>query len=222
MSTKFILVGAGRSGTTLYIDSLKQRLNCFGEVFGKYWPSLDFELFDGNFTVLPEDSEKFLNEEQHGKICRKKYCVNAHKKYDGYKLLYDHIQNDVHEYLNQVKIIHLIRRNKLSCVTSWHAARKNNQWFNVPFLDRLYLNPSVIRGQIQQIIDYDIIYNKYADLTIYYEDDFQHNINKICTLLHIPIFNPVVTLTKSINRTLSDIIINYEELKSFDSNIARL
>jgi len=209
---KFILLGPGRCGSEMIGKSLQQHPDIifFGEVFNRYSPALDKTLFEMDLNY------DLMDEESHRKICKKKVCISAHKKYDGFKLLFGHIHNDVEEYLNETKVV-LLLRNPFKLILSSCVATMTNKWqSDKPFVGTIYLDPKDIENRIEYQLSLVSKYKKYSDLTIRYEDDFQSNYDKVCNLVNVSVFTPKILTHIRITRPLSEVIENYEEVKHLD------
>ena len=217
---RFILIGAGRCGTTLYIDSIAQKLNCFREIFCRYSKTNDWSIFDFDTSKYNEPFTISLEENQ--KRCWAKYCKVAHKKYTGYKILYDHIANDVLDYIRTIPTIQVVRRNRLAHFVSVKATQLTRSYFYNEFDLTVTVDPDEYRSFSDWVTIQDQLYKAVSGITIYYEDDYQENMDKICDFLEIDRFVPAKPLNKQVKRPLSEVIINYEEVRHLDKNMARI
>lgn len=214
---KFILLAKSRTGSSLLIDCIKQHpeLNVFNEIFNYNSASVDNEIFGFN----PEFNSKTLRflESSHDRICTKENCRRAHEKYDGFKLLFCHLKNDVEEYLPEAKIILLHRRNLLERFVSEQVATMTNKWgYSEAYIGQIVINLSELEKNIKNTKN---LYKKldYLDTTkVFYEDGVFDNVNKICDALEIDRFTPNIKSKKRINRPMSEVIYNYDEVKHLD------
>lgn len=223
MSTpKFVVIGAARSGTTILNKVLMQSpdLNMYEhyEIFSNHYSSLDQKIFD--FDISEFENDTFISDNQHNKICWKKYCQKAHEYYDGFKLLTWHLKNDVEEYLNKCKIILISRKNKLQVVASHTVAYITDKWVSTDKFDgTIYLNPETTKLQIDTIIKAEKNLLRYNPCIVYYEDSMQGNIDKICDFLSIPKYKIKYNIEKRIRKNMRDLIINYDEVSQYDREL---
>lgn len=213
--SKFIILSSARSGSTLLTACVKQHpdLNMHQEIFNIHYKSLDRSIFD--FDI--ECDTKFLDVGVHDSICRLKYCAEAHKKYDGYKVLFWHLKNDVEEYLSKVKLVLLIRRNLFARYVSEIVANQTNTWQSQEeFLDTVYIDPQYAIKNIEYIKSRYRNFLNYNPLIVYYEDDIFDNVDSVCDFLGEERFLPKIWMKKRIRRPLSEVVVNYEEVKHLD------
>ena len=224
--SKFVLLADPRTGSSLMMDCLSQHKNLKivdspgGELFNYNYSNLDNKMFDFNLEDLAlRDDGLLLTEESHKFICRKKYCETAHTMYDGYKLLTCHIKNDVEEYLSRVKVIYLHRKNLLAQKVSAIVAIKTGIWFNGnTFEETVVVDPIEVERSIDLFIKRrrDFCNMNLDKITIAYEDNLQDNMNDVCSFLDIKVFQPQVRTKQTIQRPLSEVISNYDEVKHLD------
>lgn len=209
--SKFIIVTAARSGSSNLINCLKKHpnLNIFQEPFNKYYGGLDLSLFD--FKIEPC---QFLSDDIHNKICQVKYFDKAIEKYDGFKILDFQIRNGIEECIKNYKVVHLIRKDKMSQVVSLQVARKTNIWTGTSeFTGSIYIDPQdFIKAYIYLYKQEQINLKRYKSLIIYYEDNITDTCNKIFNYINAPscIINNV--FQKRIRKSLSEIVTNYSEI----------
>lgn len=207
---KFIILSQARSGSTLLNESIMQHpdLNVFGEIFNYHRGSSLFADKEGS-NILPHKELK--------RLCSRENCIKAHNEYDGFKLLLCHVHNDVKSYLKESLIILLRRKNLLARYVSHFVAQNTGIWVaEEHYQGSVRINPKNATNDILKTI---AAYDKYKDLSsldLYYEDSIFENVNKVCDLLEIERFTPIITSIKRVNRPLEDIIINYDEVKHLD------
>ena len=212
---KFIILGHGRSGTTVLINTLKQNpdIKMYQEILNYYYAGIDTSIFDfdiPNCTKIPQDT--------YLKMCDSKYCELAHKKYDGYKILFCHLKNNVAEYLKTVKVILISRRNKLEMQASHEVAVATNKWISTdPFYGTINIDVEKTEKSIKRKIKEEkTAIEDYDPLVVYYEDDMQQNINKISDYLSIPRFDIEFKKEKRIRTSMSSLIQNYSDVAHLD------
>jgi LPS sulfotransferase NodH len=135
---RFIVLGQGRTGSTMLVQALDSHpaILCFGEIFNASTPSISFGVpgYDrtpgADLELRARDPQRFLRERifcDHGPAVR---AV-------GFKFHYDHFWR--HEGLIDIlvadrglKIVHLLRRNRLRTFVSLKIAEATGQWFEFP------------------------------------------------------------------------------------------
>lgn len=212
MSSKFIIFGTGRCGSTMLTTSLRQHpeLKMFGEIFNRHAQGVDQSLFD---EFYPYD---ILDTDSHKKVCTKKVCIKAHEKYDGFKLLFGHVHNDIEEYLKETKVVLLQRSPFKTAVSSLVADMTNVYLGREEFEGTIHIPLQTMENRIAHTLKRVAYFKQYSDLTIKYEDDFQENYNKICDLINVSRFTPKVSTIIRIARPMCDVIENYEEIQHLD------
>ena len=209
---KFIILGSGRCGSEMMMRCLAQHpeISSFGEIFCRWHPSVDRDLFDNFIEYDMYDLEK------HKQNCRKSVCIEAHKKYDCFKLLFGHIHNDVEEYLSKTKVVLLLRNPFKIAVSSLVADATRIYCGKEEFEGTIHIPLEVMEKRIQITLKEVKYYKPYADLVIHYEDDFQDNYDRVCDLANVGRFTPEIRTVLRIARPLSEVIENYEEIKHLD------
>ena len=152
---KLVVIGAARSGTTILNKVLMQSpdLHMYEhyEIFSNHYSSLDQKIFD--FDISEFETDRFISDNQHNRICWKKYCQKAHEYYDGFKLLTWHLKNDVEEYLNECKVVLISRKNKLQVVASHKIASITDCWVGTdPFDGTIFLDPENTKSHVDRIV----------------------------------------------------------------------
>ena len=214
---KFVLLGKSRTGSSLLINSLKQHpdMNVLSEIFNWRNDGIDKEIFD--FDIEFNESNYKHTAKSHDLMCYKKYCKDAHKKYDGFKLLFCHLKNDVEEYLSETDVFLLYRKNLLKRFVSQRVAFLTDQWFGgEPFTGTVYIRPDEVETDICQVIQEYERLKQFSSLNLFYENSLFDNVNKTCDYLDIKRFTPKIYSKKRIDRPMSEVLHNYEELKQYD------
>ena len=219
---KLVVIGAARSGTTILNKVLMQSpdLHMYEhyEIFSNHYSSLDQKIFD--FDISEFETDRFISDDQHNKICWKKYCQKAHEYYDGFKLLTWHLKNDVEEYLNECKVVLISRKNKLQVVASHKIATITDCWVGTdPFDGTIFLDPENTKSHVDRIVKAEKNLLKYDPCIVYYEDSMQGNIDKICDFLGVPRYEIKYNIEKRIRKSMRNLISNYDEVRQYDREL---
>lgn len=209
---KFVIIANARTGSNLlinYLDSHK-KIEAKGELFGVLHNKSCMEIWNAFF----------LNK-------------NKKVKFAGFKIFYAHPldtkDKDVWKFISKdkrIKVIHLVRQNKLRTHVSRSIARKTNQWARKT-KNKIPLEKKQIK------IDYNNLYSNIKELTNYenktrkdyqdhqfleisYEDlvfDKNSTMCKVFDFLDVE-RNEFTTKYKQQNKEkLSDLILNYDEIE---------
>ena len=224
--SKFIILNEIRSGSNLLKTLLNSHKNafCFSEIFSPYCSNV----FNGAF----KNTEK-LN------LIRDKYPIKflENMVFSGYKsdinavgikIIYNHfvefelIKNYLKE--NNIKIIHLRRKNLLKAFLSLKKANKSGIWFSegklkenksIDFIRLDYEDCLKFFEETSKKIKYfdDFYKNK---INIFYEDlikNREFELKKIQVFLGLEVQKLEANLVKQETKSISDSILNYYELK---------
>jgi len=229
--TKFIILGTARTGSNLlwsYLNSHPDVL-CLRGVFGAT-KKINFGKY---YKELPSEysNEKLISYRNNNPIdFVEKYIFKQYKlnfKAIGFKYFYNHnrhLKNKdelVNYFVNNsdIKFIHIKRRNLLATLYSYKRALEQNKWINTDLNYKTEISIKESLDFFKTTIEFQNYFDnifKERIIEVVYED-FINNKNK--TLLTIQEFleiNPFVLKTdlkKNIGGKLSEMIINYEELK---------
>lgn len=230
---KFIILGTARTGSTL----LRSLLNSHGEViaFGELFRNLE----DIGWDLMPYQEE--LQSVEIKKL-RLKYPVAFLKRavfaqYPnniravGFKIFYYQAQENSQKTLwtwlrkNQdLKVIHIKRRNYLKTLASLTKAHKTNKWYRANPED---CDNSPISLTYERCLEYfnwlqdtsiyhDELFERERKIDIYYEDlagNFSSEMRKVQDFLYLS-HEPLIPSTlKQSDQGLSEVISNYFELK---------
>lgn len=225
---KILLLGTARVGSTLLQSYLNKHpeIYCEGEIYNTDHLKM-YGKADKLKAQMNDDAIKFLATYGYPKHSKK-------IKYAGFKLFYSHFKTEktkaIWRYLIQnkeIKIIHIKRRNLLRNFLSLKIAVKTNEWrsFNensnsenkkteLTKEDCLYEFESqynTTRQIEQKFKNHKIIEVYYSDLV----NKKQETMNRIFNFLDTePIFLPDPVLKKQNPERLSELILNFESLKS--------
>jgi LPS sulfotransferase NodH len=211
---RFIILSRSRTGSNLLVSFLNSHPNIVtkGEIFVNLNKRNYNEILSEVFSPQP-------------------YSVKA----VGFKIFYYHPLDDnsggIWDYLiNQknLRVIHLKRRNILRTLISRKIAEIQDVWtitdpaspnnnkqksvsFTVNELERMFIQTREweTRG--------DKMFRDHKLLTIYYEDMIAYpedNFRRLADLFAVPYTSPKTNLVKQNPEKISDLLINFEELKS--------
>jgi len=208
---KFIVVCRARSGSEALMNCVKQHpdINVYGEIFNYYRKTNLFCKKEG----LP-----YLDYEENSLLFSKNNCIEAHKKYDGFKLLLCHLNEDVADYLKEVYVFSLYRENLLEMHVSYLVALQTKVWAknNKEFTGTVTVNIDLLEKDILSTKKQYSDIEQHVDRKLYYKDGVIKNSQIIFESLNLKEFTPNVEDKKRILRPISDVIENYNEVKHFD------
>lgn len=232
--TRFIILGRSRVGSTLLLRSLQENRHIlgFGELFqsNAYRWIANAPRFHGSAKMLSNQYHEHPVLFLQNQIFRQQ---PKHIEAVGFKLFYYHARSEVGssvwKYLqsqNNIRVIHIRRRNMLRAILSREKAAKTKSWVKTSSTDALAndaqikLNSSDCQTEFlktQREEDNAIQwFMQNPTLEIYYEDlvdSFKNEMTKIQQFLGIePQMLTPVTM-KQANQPLAEAIENYEELK---------
>ena len=225
---KILLLGNARVGSTLLQSYLNKHPNiyCEGEIY-----NTDHLKFYGKAGKLRQkmnnDPLKFLNTYGYPKHSKK-------IKFSGFKLFYSHFKTDktkiIWDYLikdQDIKIIHIKRRNTLRALVSLKIATKTNQWRS--FNEKsdienkqisLTKDECIKEFELQEKIysEIDTIFNKHKITEVFYTDLInkrQETMNDVFDFLNAEkIILQDTVLKKQNPESISELVVNYSSLKN--------
>jgi LPS sulfotransferase NodH len=242
---KFILLGHGRSGSTLLVKSLGRHSNVrmLGELFNEEAAERE-RAFHALNRIFPsdqpetryyrdgDDGEEFL---RNG-VFYERGWENIHAV--GYKMFYVHARRNRQEkkawdYLvnnRDVHVVHLLRRNLFESFISLQIARKTKEWKRwktdtKPFteIEPFALTPKECADYFNQKTAFRIwgrrTFKDHPFLEIEYERDvcanFDNALHSIHDFLGVAREPAQQLLEKQARRHPSQQVTNYEELKEY-------
>jgi LPS sulfotransferase NodH len=211
---RFAIVGNARTGSNFLLDGLKSSpsVRMYHEIFADHNRRVG-EDFDRVFSTV------FQPESQSTKIV-------------GFKVFYNHLTEDEWQKFlacRDLKIIHLIRRNRLRTVISLEIAFKTGQWTKSgkgnsgEFKEkRLKLNPSKLIKRLEQIQEGEttarIRFRDRQVLEVVYEELVQSPqsvFESVSAYLGVDGIDPnKIRLKRQNPETLRQLIINYDEIEA--------
>lgn len=235
---RFIVLGKGRSGSNFLRGLLNAHAQVvmFGELFRSAnsigWEFPDYDRYAQSkqaIALMQSNPASFLEGEVFKKFPKEILAV-------GFKLFYYHAQEGAQRSLwdflqkdQEIKIIHLKRKNTLREILSLKKAFKTNEWTNSTGREAKKFSISLDFDELLQEFNYaQQIKQKYDDffvdqpkIDVIYEDladDYAREMRHVQAFLGVGA-EPVQPSTfKQSNQPLSEAIINYTELKQQFSN----
>ncbi|MBF2097678.1 MAG: sulfotransferase [Gloeomargaritaceae cyanobacterium C42_A2020_066] len=230
--TRFVVLTRARSGSNLLVDALHHHPDVIaynevlhisgGIIWGEPFPALhttpDF------LRLRTKEPAVFLE-----KVIFRQYP--AWIKAVGFKLHQSHLRRNagVKEWLEDctnLKIIHLVRRNRLASLVSARIALIEKQWISKSDNNKYRKNTritldheqclQVFKAFQEDMEDYERLLASHNCLKVYYEDicdNFQEELNEVQSFLALKPRKLETTNRKIRVKPLFEIIENYEELK---------
>ena len=210
---KFIVLSRARVGSNLLISLLNSHPAVYAE--GEILARLK------NITA----------EEVVGRIFNK-YPRNIRAV--GFKVFYEHPVDDEADKIwnclkniEHLRVIHLKRRNYLRSILSLKIAFATDVWAhkhrknNIPLQNkRVFLDEGELLKEFKHTKDQEIQFAKRVSsshvIELYYEDlvnNLESEFNRIIDFLDLDKFRPKTILKKQNPESISDLIINYKDLK---------
>lgn len=235
--TKFIILSRSRTGSNLLTNLLQshQNMRLFYELFSKnYKPKKFWEFINQDFKKLYQIKQDnpviFLNRLVFREM--PKYISAV-----GFKLFYYHAQKEkeraIWNYLKdsqEIKIIHLKRKNILKTYVSQQTAFKTGDWVSKGKLKPIDCFPINLDYNLvlkafeqtrQKEREAEKFFGEHQVINIIYEDivkDYAKETKRIQDFLNVD-YQPLYIFTrKQSKKSLAEQIHNYEELKVKFSN----
>jgi LPS sulfotransferase NodH len=239
----FILLGHGRSGSTLLVKSLDEHPNIrmFGELFNIEEKERCRAFHALNRTYPPDQLEKgyYVEGEDAAEFLRSSvFYPRPWKEIQavGFKMFYVHArrypkERNAWDYLiakRDLHVIHLVRRNLLESFVSLQIARRTKEWKRwksdtspVSEYEPFHVDPAILQGYFNE----KFTYRQWARRTfrdrpfieIEYErdvcGDFESVMHRLHDFLRVPRGPARQLLAKQAMHHPCDMIVNYAELK---------
>lgn len=237
--TKFIILGSPRVGSTWILSALTSHPHVIGysEIFDNVnfldnlngplpYALYPYETINYFKKLREEDPAGFLDNYIYRKYHQKVKCV-------GFKFFYDQpeqepCRSNVLKYLtsrNDIRIIHIKRKNLLENIVSLEIALKTNNWVKTPKSSDTEVQPFVLgynkclqlfeeREQQQQC--FDALFKHFITYQLHYEDLARSPATHFLEIQRFLGLEPrelQTVLKKQNTKPLSDLLLNYEELK---------
>ncbi|SRR6266498_373465 len=211
---RFAIVGNARTGSNYLLDGLKNSpsIRMYHEIFADHNRPVGQD-FDRVFSTVFQPESKST-------------------KMVGFKVFYNHLTEDEWQKFltcRDLKIIHLIRRNRLRTVISLEIAFKTGQWtqsgksnLGEIKVKRLMLDPSKLIKRLEQIEGGEVTArSRFRDrevLEVVYEELVRSPksvFESVGAYLGIDGIDPSrIRLRRQNPETLQQLIINYEEIEA--------
>ncbi|MEL7005666.1 MAG: Stf0 family sulfotransferase [Bacteroidota bacterium] len=212
--TKFIILSSGRCGSTLLHTYLNSHANILskGEILQ--------QLYDGDKPNAPKDITPVIFPSHGGNI-----------KAVGIKLFYDYrelpsFKNAFNTLVDDgsIKVIHLVRQNKLAQFVSYKRAWSNLEWSQnrkssikdiklkvdiQEYTDFVKNNEQQKEEALVRFKEHEIIDLTYEELS----DKTEASLRKIQTFLGVQNKRLFTALKKQNDKPLSEVVENWEEVK---------
>ena len=210
--SRFAIVGNARTGSNFLLDGIISS----GSVY------MYHEIFADHNRTIGKDFDKII-----AKLYSKK---ERHINQVGVKIFYYHLSDDEWEKFlkhDEIKIIHLIRKNRLRTVISLEIALKTNEWVATPTSRNdskdksIRIDPDKLVEQLTKIGENEartrerfmgrqFLEVTYEDITKNPNEEFR----KLGSFLNISNINPDAIRHKKQNpEGLRELITNYDEVE---------
>jgi LPS sulfotransferase NodH len=216
VNRRFVIVGNARTGSNYLLDGLKTS------------PAIRMyhEIFASHNREVGKDFEKILSTVYQ--------YESKSTEMVGFKVFYNHLTDEEWKKLaacNDLKIIHLTRRNRLRTVISLEIAFKTGQWTHgtkstAPKEKRLTLDPIKLLQRLEQIDEGEaatrVRFCDHPMLEIVYEDLVQSPYEMFASVgayLGVDGIDPgKIRLKRQNPESLGQLIVNYDEVESLLKN----
>lgn len=210
---RFVVLTRSRTGSTMLTSFLNSHPNIYamGEVFS------------------------WLNGKRYENVLNKVFSRQpANVKAVGFKIFYYHPQDDPscgiwNELMNmrELRLIHLKRRNILRTLLSRKIAAKRDIWSATNGVARVDVDAKKVEFKVDELREefertraweeeYDKMFSTHPIVVVYYEDLVERPemaFRWITDMLGLPHHKPKTALVKQNPEKLSQLIVNYEEVK---------
>lgn len=231
--TKFIILCRSRTGSNLLLNQLQfhENIRMFYEIFSQdqspkeFWDYINYDI-QNVINFKQNDPIKFIET-----FLFREMPLNV--KAVGFKLFYYHAQKaktqEIWQYLQdyqELKIIHLVRKNLLQTYVSQQIALTTNSWY-LKSGQQVKSNPAIALDYEQTIkafeetkkleAENDTFFQNHQIIKVFYEDLVKNNrseIAKIQNFLNVKPTPVSISTKKRSPQSLQQAIQNYSELKT--------
>jgi LPS sulfotransferase NodH len=231
--TKFIILCRSRTGSNFLLNQLQfhENIRMFYEVFSQdqspkeFWDYINYDIQNIR-NIKQNDPIQFIET-----FLFREMPLNV--KAVGFKLFYYHAQEvkaqEVWQYLQanqELKIIHLVRKNLLQTYVSQQIALATNSWY-LKSGKQVQSNPAIAldyeqtRKAFEETkkleSDNDTFFQNHQILKVFYEDLVQDNLEEIAKIQNFLNVKPTpvsISTKKRSPQSLQQVIQNYSELKN--------
>jgi hypothetical protein len=146
------------------------------------------------------------------------YLDRVRANFDFCKLHYIDIAPHIQEYLQDKKVIHLVRDNHLAMLLSWHVAARSGNF--LPSDDKP-IDWTPVKIEVQELKSFTVHYWQYAApwadrFTIKYHDlvhNWSDTIRQVQEYIGVHPLPLQPVTTKRVDRPLRELILNWQELE---------
>ena len=231
--TKFIILGMGRTGSNFLVSSLQSQNNVitFGEIFNNahhehiYWKQPGYRKSDIALDMRENSPQEFISSMVFRKMPKWISAVGFklfyyHGKEEQWKCIWPFLKN-----MQDLKIIHLKRKNLLETYLSMSYAMQDLQWLIKSKKDAntkqaIELDYDETLKGFKQIREWENEYDSYFSnqsmQEVFYEDlvnNHDSEMTRIQEFLKIPTSKTHASTKKQSDKKLSESISNFDELK---------
>lgn len=231
--TKFIILCRSRTGSNFLLNQLQfhENIRMFYEIFSQdqspkeFWDYINYDIQNIK-NIKQNDPIKFIET-----FLFREMPLNV--KAVGFKLFYYHAQKaktqEIWQYLQdyqELKIIHLVRKNLLQTYVSQQIALTTNSWY-LKSGQQVKSNPAIALDYEQTIkafeetkkleAENDTFFQNHQIIKVFYEDLVKNNrseIAKIQNFLNVKPTPVSISTKKRSPQSLQQAIQNYSELKT--------
>jgi hypothetical protein len=137
-TTRFVLLGKGRTGSTMLIEALNSHpdITCFGAIFNRQVDFIDYSVdgydndSDDDRALRDSDAPAFLRQRVFNAPSEMSAAVGFKYRYgqaNAFPGLLDELLSD-----RDLRVLHLQRRNLLRSMVSGRIAQRTGAWFQQP------------------------------------------------------------------------------------------
>jgi LPS sulfotransferase NodH len=249
-NNRFVIVTTARTGSNLLVRTINRapKITCYGEIMKQeFRQESSAEQFFLQLSEILGLSVQYLEKLQVNNPSEFLNLIFDSKNAGilGFKLFYRHAREDVRKTIwqglqehQEIKIIHLLRRNLLDTYMSLQYAHLTDQWILPTFaykekiesLDRydremLSINPRVLLNFFEITSKYiqetKTMFAHHKYLELYYENldsQYDREIEKAFNFLEVPLIIKEQPTIKQRSKTNRERIKNYQELLGFFKN----
>lgn len=229
--SNFIILTSQRTGSTLFWRYLDQHpsIGVFGELLLKTSRKDESYKAFKNLTLNSKIRHLFDKKNSVDQFLNKVFSSDKPVQSIGFKLMYDQINKPIDKWINnnEIKIIHLVRRNTLKVILSLKTAKKRKLYHSTgkEKIEKvnIKLKPKKTLKEIEtiqkNIKKYRELYLKKDYIEIFYEDfveDMNKQAQEIFSFLGLNPFKCSTIPLKKINPdSIQAIVDNYDEIETF-------
>jgi len=223
--SKTIIINPGRTGGTLLVGALDchPQLRFTGEILNLHTPSIPADarkILENLHGPLPQIREKNSNQQISAA-----YIEQLLEIYDGFKMLYYELNQEIISYLlkrDDVKLIHLKRWNAMEHCISQLVASRTKIYHIGPHqrsycINRLHVPPKSIGKYFKRYVNEQKRYDKIlqGSMSVFYEDLIKNwgtTMKSIQKYIGVKLESLPITQGKVIGNPIQEVVENYREM----------